>query len=176
MTFQVGDVVRLKTGTAHQKVVRLRSNGRRMDTNYIETHHFYSNRDCSDFTLVSGKEHKTMTQQPTLYKVIAEKDAYGTFLVNNSEGQMVLEMKGAAGTVRAFKKEELEEVVPYTILVRTTDGNNQHYTATKGSVDLGDLLVWGTKMGQVQKLDTRQGNAQELPAKIQKVATTPLVA
>lgn len=60
------------------------------------------------------KEGREMAKD--LYQTKKEPIEYGTFLVKNSKGEMVLEMKGTGGVV-AFRPEEIEKVMPYTVSV-----------------------------------------------------------
>lgn len=83
-----------------------------------------------------------MTTQ-ALYQTNEKKVRYGTFMIKNSTGQFVLEMKGEGGKVEAFDEDKLTKVVPYTFSAKSAVHQNKaiHYTGTKGAVKVGDVLV-----------------------------------
>jgi hypothetical protein len=94
----------------------------------------------------------------TLYKVI-ETEEYGTFLTKDSQGKLVLELKGS-NKVASFSSDELEEVIPYTIDIRfKTDGGIYTFTSEKGTLELDDLVVYegpyGRDIAQVTGVDTK---------------------
>lgn len=99
----------------------------------------------------------------TLYQVKGT-EIYGTKLATNSSGQFVLEMKGS-GEVKAYPKEYLEEVLPFTVAVQFLDGtNNQKYHYLyDGPVKLrvGDLLFIESTTGfaKVTDVDTKSKKA-----------------
>jgi len=83
-----------------------------------------------------------------LYQTTTEPVRFGTFLATNSEGLIVLEMKGEGGKVEAFEKDKLEEVKPYTvrcahITERNGSGNStlRNYETVKGLVAKGDFIL-----------------------------------
>ena len=101
----------------------------------------------------------------TLYQVKGT-EIYGTKLATNSSGQFVLEMKGS-GEVKAYPKEQLEEVLPFTVAVQFLHGtNNQKYHYLyDGPVKLrvGDLLfiesTTGSCFAKVTDVDTKSKKA-----------------
>jgi hypothetical protein len=103
----------------------------------------------------------------TLYKVI-ETEEYGTFLTKDSQGKLVLELKGS-NKVASFSSDELEEVVPYTIDIQfQTGGDIYTFTSEKGTLELGDLVVpygrvyegpYGRDIAQVTGVDTKNKKA-----------------
>lgn len=100
---------------------------------------------------------------PSLFKVKKE-DLYGTQIAKDSQGRIVLELKGGAG-VRAFAEKDLEEVKPYTVAVEfvTNPGRVYHYTAEQGQVSKGDLVfvdVGGTRgLAYVDQINTKSDRA-----------------
>lgn len=81
-------------------------------------------------------------KESALYKVIG-KDEYGSFLVTDSNGNYVLEMKGT-NDVRAFKKDELEKVVPYSIRVGTVGEAFQgdyYCLCAPDQFEVGDIII-----------------------------------
>lgn len=90
------------------------------------------------------KENEPMNK---LYQIIGE-DRFGTFLANNSEGKIVLEMKGEGGKVEAFDKDKVEEVKPYTYKCRAIATTSQrrigqvaHLEGEKGVAKKGELII-----------------------------------
>ena len=101
-------------------------------------------------------ENNTMNKE-TLYQTSEKKPRYGTYLATNAKGQIVLDMRGS-GDVEAFDAEDIEEVVPYTFEVTaiTDRGATTHYTATKGVVAKGDLLLSDSgHIYRVEAIDTK---------------------
>lgn len=100
-----------------------------------------------------------------LYQTKEEKPRFGTFLITNSKGKMVLEMKGREGEIETFDPSEIEEVMPYTVHMRRFHGSDQqqesrHYEMVEGTVQVDDVLVqlsngsiWG-----VVEIDTKNRN------------------
>lgn len=109
------------------------------------------------------KAKSKMANPKTLYKVKGE-DLYGNIVGENSEGEMILELRGQAGAVKPYKPDLLEEVMPYTIQVHIGDYRS-HYTANKGDYAKGDIVVVkdddGITLGEVLAIDTKQRNADE---------------
>jgi hypothetical protein len=84
---------------------------------------------------------------------------YGTKIAVNSEGKWVLEVKGT-GEVLAKDKDELTEVIPYSILVQPHYSKNKvHMMAEKGKYQVGELYVSDNSEGfaiyKVCKTDTK---------------------
>ena len=104
----------------------------------------------------------------SLYQTLEEKPRFGTFLTKNSQGKMVLEMKGKDGEVEAFDPKELEEVLPYTVSIQKMPSDGQkgdirHYQFAKGSVKKNDLLVHISTglIYKVTDLDTKSKTARQ---------------
>ena len=111
---------------------------------------------------------------PKLYQTKEEPARFGTLLATNSAGLFVLEMKGS-GEVLTFKKNEVEEVKPYTVRVSFGDGGkNYDFLSRKGDVEVGDLLMINgyANIAQVMAVDTKSdGATKNLTGR--KVATVP---
>jgi hypothetical protein len=101
--------------------------------NFVETDHKW--RIADDF--VHYEEIQEVTK-----KLYQTKDGeFGEFLTRDSQGRMVLEMKGS-GVVKAFDKNDIEEVKPYTVKIEHVNGGEvRDYEFKKGSVELGDILL-----------------------------------
>lgn len=99
----------------------------------------------------------------TLYRVLKTEE-YGTFLAVDSEDRMVLEMAGGAG-VAAFHPDELEVVVPHTVLA-TEPGSNKkvHFQIPKGKVKVGSLLFRASNncVYMIEKVDTKSQGAVKM--------------
>lgn len=88
---------------------------------------------------------------------------YGHKLATNSAGKWVMEIKGT-GEVITCDKDNIEEVMPYTVSVQFQTGKTvYHYLAEKGSVELNAFYIFDSLHGravvQVVKLDTKSPNA-----------------
>lgn len=112
--------------------------------------------------IIETEKEETMTTNK-LYQVIGT-ETYGTQLATNSEGKIVLEVKGT-GEVITKSKKELEEVFPFTFGVEFVGGNNTvyHYLGTKESVTVNDLLIldngFDTGICKVVSVDTKSSKA-----------------
>lgn len=75
-------------------------------------------REAKDFVFYdpqpSKKEKEAMTK-PLLYQTKTEPARYGTFLITNSKGEMVLEMKGENGKCEPFAEGDIEVVTAFTV-------------------------------------------------------------
>lgn len=164
--FKIGDRVRLNNGWTEMKVFTVR--GYFIEARYLNNQHIENSLRHEDHFVywdenTSNKpnqnEHKYEPKENTimLYQVKDTED-YGTFLTTNSVGQMILEMKGTNGGVKAFDKDLLTEVTPYTFMVKglADMSYNAHYTGAEGKFKKGDILISETgNMYCVEKLDTK---------------------
>jgi hypothetical protein len=110
------------------------------------------------------KKENTMTK---LFKVLGE-ETYGIHIGTNTAGELVLEIRGDANNaIKAYKKEALEEVKPYTVKLVpfAGTGNPRHATIEKGKVEKGDVLVWNQTFWSVVELDTKQDECPEITEK-----------
>lgn len=93
---------------------------------------------------------------------IKDTDTYGTILATNSQGLKVFEVRGT-GEVKTVKKEDLEEVIPYTVGVRFLEsrGNTHDFFAEKGVFEVGDIIFNTSYSGPmvVTKLNTKSKSA-----------------
>lgn len=170
MQFHKGDTVVLRNGQAHQEV--LKTSGTQICTRYRSSDAYEPTwRNADDFRLVSPANSKFKEPAPMttkLFQVIADPETYGTQLTTSSTGQIVLEMK-PGGVVKAFDAKELTEVRPYTVQL----DNGHHFTAVKGSVEVGDVIVLPNgDLRAVKKLDTNSGSSVTLEGR--KVLTAAL--
>lgn len=107
-----------------------------------------------------------------------EKVIYGTYLATNSAGQYVMEEKGT-GKIITANKEDVSEVVPYTIEVKFLSGHDNGtiypYTSEKDKFQVGDLCLLknqnGTSLVLVENVDTKSKKATKDFTPISKVVT-----
>ena len=106
------------------------------------------------------KEENMTNTTTKLYQIIGT-ETYGTHIATNSKGAYVLEMKGT-GDVVTKDKTELEEVVPYTISLKSLMGGNGKeyaYFSKEGDVHVGDLVNVGSVMAMITAVNTRSTKA-----------------
>lgn len=204
--FEIGDLVRLKTGKAPQRVFEVRRSTIEMEFQircmYLSDIRYYQSngeepdgfnlrrwRSASDYVRYVEEPIQQLPgviEMPDLYQLKKATDRFGTAMVNsagqpvrNSQGHMILEMKGENGKVEAFPEDEIELVTPYTVnLVRLSfDGvkNDQqvHMISEAGQVQKDDVLlelntghIW-----RVTALDTKCRSAKENKSKWLKIPT-----
>ena len=119
-----------------------------------------------------------MPKQDTLYATKEEPIRYGTYLTEDSQGRYVLEMKGGGG-VKAFDKDAIEEVVPYTVelteLMTPAECLPVKLNAqvSKDSVSKNDVLLDLSegRLWRVTQLDTKCRSAGKPTGKWLKVPT-----
>jgi hypothetical protein len=115
---------------------------------------------CNREIKFKTKEENTMAEKK-LYQIGEDFGGvkYGHKLAVNSAGKWVMEIKGT-GEVITCDKDNVEEVMPYTVSVQFETGKTvYHYLAEKGSVELNAFYIFDSPMGraiaQVIKLDTK---------------------
>lgn len=155
MNFEIGDIVRLRTGYSPQMVVDI-PDPQRLTTRYL------SDR-TGQYTRTRPFHRYIHMENPVkLYRVIDKPDTFGTLLARDSQGNLVLELKGSSGVITK-RPDEVEEVRPYTVLVHVlNNSSSSHLEVEKGSVELHDLLFMpeAATFGVVVKLDTKHSSAQ----------------
>lgn len=146
--FKVGDIVRLKSGEAPQRVLEVKLNQIRCE--YISSRKQIGFRSVDDFVKyeydVPNEEDKMedYDMKDKLFKTL-ETNRFGTGLAIDSDGKYVLKMQDN-GNFEAFSESELKRVMPYTFDVEFLSGstnraNRYSYRGREGSVQLGDLLI-----------------------------------
>lgn len=165
---EVGDIVRLKSGNAPLEVIAFLGND--IQARYLSDRHGHYEpitRSRNRFVLHENFPKEEIMTTPTLYQTKDGK--FGTELARNSEGKIVLELKGT-GDVIAIDPSDLTEVRPYTVNVA-----GGHYEAPKGVLKKGDLLILNGRVEPVHEIDTGCRKAQgPLPANTRRVVTAPL--
>lgn len=174
MTFQIGDIVRLKTGEALQRVTKIEK-GKRISTRYLHTHHMQINRRAGDFLLVESTQPENsrpkedhMPNQHTLFQTKEEKPRYGHYIATNPEGRVVLAMDTG---YEDFDEKEIEEVIPHTVEIVFSNGQTHHYSIPANKLEVNDIVVLGINLGRVKKVDTKNRNPKPEPKDLRKVAT-----
>lgn len=115
---------------------------------------------ASRYNRPDTQKENTMTEKK-LYQInsLVSTVKYGHKLAVNSAGKWVMEIKGT-GEVVTCDKNDVEEVMPYTVSVQFETGKTvYHYLAEKGNVELNAFYIFDSPMGraiaQVIKLDTK---------------------
>ncbi len=147
-TFKVGDIVRLKSGTAPMKVTKIYQ-GTKIVCEYVSSRKQLGAREASDFVAYEytspakefnqtvEKEEKQMTAK--LYKTV-EKGRYGEYKAN--DGNKLLLLMQDTGSYEAFLPEEIKRVMAFTFDVMFNgQGKVYSYLGTEGEVSAGDLLL-----------------------------------
>lgn len=99
-----------------------------------------------------------MVDKTILYRV-KDRDIYGKIVGTDSLRRIILEIAGEPGKYMPFEKNDIEEVMPYTI---TLYGDRGQFTAiaTEGEFKLEDVLLLSSEDGpflvQVKKLNTKE--------------------
>lgn len=171
--FSVGDTVRLRQGRAMMKIVKTK--GHAVQADYVSrTRAGYAGalkwRPESDFVFykesdnnenVIETEERNTDMKNKLYQTREATPRFGTMLAVNSQGKLVLEMKGT-GEVLAFDKNEVEVVMPYTFGIRFPNNNTEyHYLGSEGDLEVGDYVmldnspVGKSEIARVTSVNTR---------------------
>ena len=204
--FQIDDIVRLKTGESPQKVLDIRRStryeGYELKCAYLSDVHYHARigdpngvyarkwRTATDFVRYVQEPLKQLPGEeiimPDLYQLKKDPNRFGLAMVNsagqpvrNSQGHMILEMKGENGKVEAFAEEDIELVTPFTVnLHRLTVGDKGgdtqvHVIAEPGQVQKDDVLLElnSGHLWRVTCIDTKCRSAKENRSKWLKIPT-----
>jgi len=195
MSIKKGSMVRLTTGeTPILVTAKYRRGGlTRVDGVYAYGMHQFFGRVIDDFLLWDGQwsdvhpddfgesagsdliRNPNEKEEIMLFQTNEKEPRYGVKLATNSEGQVVLEMRGESGKVEAFAADKISEVVPYTYKVQNVhSGSNQVFVGSVGLVSNGDILLdEDGAMYRVLDIDTKDRQAKRV-FKGSKVMTQPL--
>jgi hypothetical protein len=174
--FNVGDIVRLHAGQARMQVlkIRTRESGNeiqaeyvsRIGRGYVASGKWRSENDYTHYNTNTNTEKETTEMNGKLYQTNEATPRFGTLLTTNSQGDLVLEMKGAAGAVEVFKANEVTVVTPFTFGVKFGGiGQEYSYLGKEGEVEVGDLLVLDESprgelnVAKVTGVNTKSSNA-----------------
>lgn len=165
MTFQVGDIVRLKTGNAPQRVRHINHDRQAISTVYLSALRHdetapcaYYDRSERDYVLLESAKSETcpkedcMPHQTTLFQTKEEKPRYGHYIATNPEGRVVLAMDTG---YEDFDEKDLEEVVPHTVEIQFTTGKTYHYAIPADKLKVDDIVVLGVNLGLVKRVNTK---------------------
>lgn len=144
--FSVGDIVKLKTGDAPQRVLEVRWCKVRgvytIRCEYIKSRKQLPFRPISDYELYK-LETETKKEDPMKGKLFQTLDGavYGEGLVIDGDGKYVLKLNN--GEYRAFTAAELKRVMPFTfdVVFNGMSGKHYSYLGRAGSVEVGDILM-----------------------------------
>lgn len=191
-----GDIIRLKHGSGKIRVEEVkfsRVSGPIISGRYVNSKYFVNNRHMDDFVIISQPnnnaisiEHELTNHEPqkenTMNKLFKTKDdTYGTQIATDSQGRLVLELKDGKSTIKAFDKEDLEEVRPWTFAVQFGGSNSPskkyQFIGNKDIVKVGDALLYDSSYDSraslciVVEVDTNSNEATK-EFKGQKIMTT----
>jgi hypothetical protein len=159
--WKVGEVYYRENGTKPFRLLEAYEFGS-YEAQYLS--HTYPTCDIKEYLIEAEiEEEENEMANNKLYQV-KDQELYGVQIATNSEGKIVLEMKGS-NEVKAYPKDQLEEVMPYTVGVKfSAGGQNYHFETDKGSVSVGDLIVrmdgsYEGSFGEVVSVDTKSKQA-----------------
>lgn len=165
-SFEKGDVVRLKTGSA--RIVLTRIGGDSVCGFYPTPQgpqHPFTWRKANDF--IRFEEEPPMTTTDPLYALKSDPTLMGRIIGTNSEGKKVFEIR-PSNELKIVDAGDLEEILPFTIRI---DG--VHYSAPKDVFRKHDVLLWPTDgaIYTVDELDTKNRNPKTLPKGVRRLVT-----
>jgi hypothetical protein len=174
MSFKVGDIVRLITGSARLTVTHVSPTGAIVTAKYCSGDYPDQQRPDHRFTLISSKppkEPKPMAT-PKLFVTLAPLPIqYGTLAGKNSQGLIVFEVK-PSGDLLTLSQDQFEEVRPHTV---TTSGGKA-FEAPQGLLAPGDvILIPDHGMHSIAKVDSKAQDYSPLPANTRRVLTEALI-
>lgn len=176
--FHIGDIVRLKTGTAPIEVTDATAHW--ITGTYLKSKTEVYLRNTRDFVMYDKINTTQGKDTMTLYQFPVNNDTkYGTYLATNSQGMFVMEEKGS-GVIYTVNKDVVEEVMPYTIdvvFLNSTD-TVYGYLAETNKYKVGDVYLLKTPLGHslvtVVKVDTKSKKATKDFNPISKITTETL--
>ena len=176
--FRIGDIVRLKTGTAPIEVTDATAYW--ITGIYLKSKTQVYLRNSRDFVMYDKINTTQGKNTMTLYQFTVDSDTkYGTYLATNSQGMFVMEEKGS-GVIYTVNKDVVEEVMPYTIdvvFLNSTD-TVYGYLAETNKYKVGDVYLLKTPLGHslvtVVKVDTKSKKATKDFNPISKITTETL--
>jgi hypothetical protein len=166
--FKVGDLVRLKTGEAPQKVLEVK--GYCIRCEYVSSRKQIGFRSADDFVPYEyyvpdeDKNMKDYDMKDKLFKTL-EGNRFGIGLAVDSDSKYVLKMQDT-GNFESFSESELKRVMPYTFDVEFLTGgtnrqNRYSYRGKEGTVEVGNILLLNDSMSiaRVVAVNTESENA-----------------
>ena len=146
-TFKVGDIVKLKTGTAPQRVVKVLwsaiHNRIEIKCEYLNSRKEFDFRPETDYEIYTETTKEQPKEHPMKGKLFQTLDGsvYGEGLVIDGDGKYVLKLNN--GEYKAYAPSELKRVMPFTfdVIFNGMSGKRYSYLGTAGSVAVGDILM-----------------------------------
>jgi len=145
--FNVGDIVKLKTGTAPQRVVKVLwsalDNCMHLKCEYINSRKELEYRPETDYEIYIETRPEQPKEHPMKGKLFQTLDGsvYGEGLVIDGDGKYVLKLNN--GEYKAYAVDQLKRVMPFTfdVIFNGMNTKNYAYLGTAGSVAVGDILM-----------------------------------
>lgn len=145
--FKPGDIVKLRTGTAPQRVVKVLWSAvlKRIEIKceYINSNKNLDFRAETDYEIYTETKPEQLKEHPMKGKLFQTLDGsvYGEGLVIDGDGKYVLKLNN--GEYRAFMPSELKRVMPFTfdVIFNGMSGKRYSYLGTAGAVVVGDILM-----------------------------------
>ena len=180
--FSLGQIVKLKTGTAPQRVVKVvwsNMNQRiEIKCEYLNSNKNLDYRPETDYEIYTETPKEQPKELPMKGKLFQTLDGsvYGEGLVIDGDGKYVLKLNN--GDYKAFMPAELKRVMPFTfdVIFNGMSGKSYSYLGTAGSVAVGDLLMDSKDftIARVVAVGTESDAATKTFAGV-KLLTAPLV-
>ena len=180
--FKPGDIVKLKTGTAPQRVIKAlwsTLNYRiELKCEYLNSNKNLDYRPETDYEIYTETPKEQPKELPMKGKLFQTLDGsvYGEGLVIDGDGKYVLKLNN--GDYKAFMPAELKRVMPFTfdVIFSGMSGKSYSYLGTAGSVAVGDLLMDSKDftIARVVAVGTESDAATKTFAGV-KLLTAPLV-
>lgn len=180
--FSVGQLVKLKTGTAAQRVTEIQWNSKyqriEIRCEYPSSRKMLDYRPETDYEIYIETRPEQPKEHPMKGKLFQTLDGsvYGEGLVIDGDGKYVLKLNN--GDYKAFLPAELKRVMPFTFDVVFNGMSNKRYSylGTAGAVAVGDILMEANDftIARVVAVGTESDAATKTFAGV-KLISTPLV-
>jgi len=151
--FNVGDIVTLRGCSGLMEVLSVNPHSQTVLTNYCSSIRAGYNDRARRYPFDRLELH-IPKEEPMAQLFETPDGKFGTELAKNSQGQMVLEIKGT-GEVKAYDPKTLKEVVPYTVAIKTENQSQFHIEAREDQFKKGDYVLVNFTVGIVTDLDTK---------------------
>ena len=136
--FKEGDLVTVGNGTKVAKI--LNTNSSQTYLRFIESGALSTRWTC-DLNLYTDSDSSSSVNTMKLFSFVDNgKTIFANQIGKTSDGLLVLEARGQAG-VFTRHEDEVEEVIPYTVKIKYTKGNECHYEVPEGKLQKGDILI-----------------------------------
>ena len=145
--FKPGDIVKLRTGTAPQRVLKALwstlNNRTEIKCEYLNSRKeldFRAETDYEIYIETKPEQPKELIMKNKLFQTL-DGSVYGEGLVIDGDGKYVLKLNN--GEYRAFAADQLKRVMPYTfdVIFNGMSGKRYSYLGTSGEVAVGDILM-----------------------------------